>query len=168
MPNRSGVKNMADRLSQSELEQCVHALTTSACVNLRKSSRAITRWFDEELEPAGLRSTQLAILLTVAVTERPTYSRVARELVTNTSTMSRNLMILEKEGLVKTKVGRSAKHKIISLTPEGIRRVRDAIPLWARTQQAFLSQFGAERWSEFLDGLGATISSVHTASYSSE
>lgn len=157
---------MADQLSQSELDQCAQALATSACVNLRKSSRAITRWFDEELEPAGLRSTQLAILMTVAVTERPTYSRMARELVTDSSTLSRNLMLLQKEGLVKTRPGRSAKHKLVSLTPEGIRRVRQAIPLWTRTQQAFLSQFGADRWTEFLDGLGATVSSVHAATYS--
>ena len=159
---------MADQLSQSEIEQCANVLATSACVNFRKTSRAITRWFDEELEPSGLRSTQLAILLTVVAMERPTYSHVAREMATNTSTISRNLMILKKERLVETKAGRSGKHKIISLTPEGIRRVRDAIPLLARTQQEFLSQFGAERWSEFLDGLGTTISIVHAASYSTE
>ena len=159
---------MADQLSKSELEQCAHALGTSACVNLRKSSRAITRWFDEELEPAGLRSTQLAILLTVAVMDRPTYSHVARELVTDRSTLSRNLVLLQKEGLVKTRLGRSAKHKLVSLTPEGIRRVRETIPLWAATQQAFLSQFGADRWTEFLIGLAATVSSVHAATNSVE
>ena len=106
---------MAVELNQSELEQCAEALATSACVNLRKSSRVITRWFDEELEPSGLRSTQLAIMLAVAVTERPTYSRVARELVTDASTLSRNLMILEREGLVKTEAGRSGRHKLVWL-----------------------------------------------------
>ncbi|MDX1485360.1 MAG: MarR family winged helix-turn-helix transcriptional regulator [Alphaproteobacteria bacterium] len=154
---------MANRLSRVERDQCAQALATSACVNLRKSSRAITRWYDKELEPCGLRSTQLAILLNVAAVDRPTYSDVARELVTDLSTLSRNLAILEKQGLVRTEPGRDSRRKIIWLTVDGMNRIRKAIPLWARTQQAFLSQFGDKRWSEFLDGLGATISSAHDA-----
>ncbi len=63
---------MSAVLNKTERNQCAQALATSACVNLRKSSRAITRWFDEALEPCGLRSTQLAILLAVAVGDKPT------------------------------------------------------------------------------------------------
>lgn len=159
---------MADKLNGVELEQCSQALATSACVNLRKSSRAITRWFDEELEACGLRSTQFAILLTIAVVDRPTHSRVARELVMDNSTVSRNLKLLEGEGLIKSTPARSARYKIISLTPKGIERVREAIPFWARTQNAFLEQFGADRWSESLDGLAKIISSVQSITHSTD
>lgn len=159
---------MANKLTEVELEQCSQALGTSACVNMRKSARAITRWFDEELEPCGLRSTQLAIMLTIAVTERPTQTRIARQLVSEQSTVSRNLKILEDEGLIKTTAARNTRFKIISLTPKGIERVRAAIPLWARTQKAFVGQFGEDRWSDFLAGLANTLSSVRAVSLSAE
>ena len=159
---------MVGKLNKIELEQCSKALATSACVNLRKSSRAITRWFDEELEACGLRSTQLVVLFTIAVMERPTQTRVARELVTEQSSASRNLRLLESEGLVKFTASRSSNFKTISLTPKGIERIREAIPIWARTQTAFIEQFGEDRWSEFLVGLANTISSVRAVSFSAD
>ena len=157
-----------EKLTKVELEQCSQALATSACVNLRKSTRAVTRWFDEELEPCGLRSTQLAILLIIAVTERPTQSRVARDLVMDNSTVSRNLKLLEGEGLIRTTSARSSRFKIVSLTPKGMESIREAIPLWARTQKAFVAQFGEERWDDVLDSLARTISSVRVVTQSTD
>lgn len=157
---------MVEILTEVEVGQCSRALATSACVNMRKAARATTRWFDEALEPCGLRSTQLAILLIIAVTERPTQTRIARDLVTEPSTVSRNLKILESEGLIKMTAARGSRYKTISLSAKGIERIREAIPLWARTQKAFVAEFGEERWPDFLVGLAKTISSVRAATHS--
>jgi DNA-binding MarR family transcriptional regulator len=159
---------MVDKLSSVELEQCAHALATSACVNLRKSSRAVTRRFDEALEPCGLRSTQLAVLLMIAAMERPTQTRIARELVAEQSTISRNLQLLKAKGLIKTTAARSSPYQTISLTPKGVERVREAIPIWERTQNAFVKKFGESRWVESLDSLSNAISSVHATTLSTD
>ena len=60
------------------------------------------RGFDKELQSAGFSSTQLARMLTIAVPNKPTYIRLAREMAMENSTLSRNLKNLEDEGLVKT------------------------------------------------------------------
>ena len=159
---------MADKLTKVELDQCAQALGACACVNLRKSSRAVTRLFDEELEACGLRSTQLTILLTIAALERPTQTRIARELVAEQSTISRNLKILSGEGLIKTTAVRGTPYRTISLTPKGIKRIREAIPIWTRTQQAFVEKFGQKQWAASLDSLSKAVSSVHAIERSTD
>ena len=121
----------------------------------------MTRWFDKELQSVGFSSTQVALMLTIAVLNKPTYARAGREMAMEKSTLSRNLIVLEQEGLVRTAPVRGSRQKTVSLSAKGIRAIREAIPVWAGAQEAFVAQFGADRWPEFLDGLEATISNVH-------
>src|SRR5215475_8470111 len=82
-----------------------------ACFNLRKASRTVTQLFDQILAPCGLRSTQLTILLAAKVLGPCGLARLARELVMDRSTITRNLLPLVKAGYLKVtgRNGRSGK-----------------------------------------------------------
>jgi hypothetical protein len=70
-----------------DLELCAQAAASCACFNFRKASRAVTQRFDELLQPTGLRSTQLVVLIAVAVSDSPGVATLARALVMDRSTL---------------------------------------------------------------------------------
>ena len=74
---------------------------TCACFNFRKASRSVTQLFDQILAPTGLRSTQLVILMTGQLLGPSSIARLARELVMDRSTLTRNLKPLLNLGMLQ-------------------------------------------------------------------
>ena len=66
----SGAAYEKDRLSP---ELCGEVLRSCGSFNLRRASRAATRLYDEILQPTGLRSTQIVVMVALAM-ERATSS----------------------------------------------------------------------------------------------
>ena len=67
---------------------------TSECfaTAARKASRRLSQFYDEALEPSGLRSTQYAILAELARSgEPPTLAELASALVSDRSAVGHNL-----------------------------------------------------------------------------
>ncbi len=137
-------------------------MAAAACpsFNLRKGARAVSRVFDEALQPCGLRSGQLVILLSVGALGEPTYSRLARDLVMDTSTIARSLRPLEREGLIELVAGLDRRRKTVRLTVEGAERIRQAVPLWSKAQARFNERVGEERWTRMFEDLGQMLESV--------
>jgi len=146
-----------DLLSAEEVALCEQAAAICPSANLRKASRAVSRFFDEALQPVGLRSGQLAMLMTIGVLAQPTYGQLARELVMDTSTIARSLRPLEREGLIELVPGPDRRRKSVQLTEDGAERIRMAVPVWEKAQQRFLDVVGAKNWDRLLDGLNATL-----------
>src|SRR5215469_6523803 len=76
-----------------------------ACHKVRMAARAVTRAYDDALRPVGLRATQLAVLVAIAVEGAMSITALAKFMIMDRSTLTRNLRPLEQEGLVA--VGRS-------------------------------------------------------------
>jgi DNA-binding MarR family transcriptional regulator len=131
-----------------DLELCARAAESCACFNLRKASRAVTQAFDEALQPTGLRSTQLVVLLAAALFEQASVSHLARELVLDRTTLTRNLRPLTASGLVRLSAGRDAREKQVELTAKGRRTLARALPVWAAAQRKFVDHVGTERWDQ--------------------
>lgn len=148
---------MSRPASQLDLEKCVQAATTCACFNFRKASRAVTQLFDNALQPTGLRSTQLVILIAAAVFDALAVSRMAKELVMDRSTLTRNLRPLERRGLVRLTPGKDVRTRLVELTPAGRVALAEALPHWESAQQRFQQRLGHARWEELLASLGATV-----------
>jgi hypothetical protein len=83
------------------------AQESSRCVsfNIRKATRAVTHLYDERLRPFGLRSTQLPILGTTLILEPVTVTRLTEVTVTDRTTMTRNLRLLEQQGPIRVDNG---------------------------------------------------------------
>jgi DNA-binding MarR family transcriptional regulator len=112
---------------------------------MRKASRRLTQLYDEALEPCGLRSTQLAILVELArhTTTFPTMLELARSLVIDRSALGHNLKPLERDGLVALEEGDAdRRRRHIRLTAKGKVKLAEGVPLWAKAQERFDQVFG--------------------------
>jgi DNA-binding MarR family transcriptional regulator len=70
------------------------------CYNLRKTSRAITQFYDKMLEPSGLAITQFGLLVAISISKSPTITKLANEMIIDRTTLIRNLSIFQQKGLV--------------------------------------------------------------------
>lgn len=128
------------------------AVTACAVMNLRQATRVITAFFDAELRPTGLRATQLNILMAIEVAGAATVTGLAEILAMERTTMTRNLQLLRRKGLIE---GNG-----IVLTARGRRAAAKALPHWERAQAAVVDTLGEKRWRVVLHELAAAKATV--------
>jgi DNA-binding MarR family transcriptional regulator len=146
-----------------DLQLCAAARETCTANNLRKATRAVTSLFDDALRPAGLRISQLSILIALALAEEATVSKLAGLLALERTTMTRNLAPLERRGLVETVAGADARHRVLRLTAKGKAALARALPVWKRVQDRVVAGLGDTRWKALLQGLRATVALARRA-----
>ena len=140
---------------EADRRQWKRVAAECACVNVRKTARAVTQFFDGVLGPSGLRATQFTVLVAVALADPPTMTRIASALVMDQSTLTRNLRLLELAGMVKTAGGKDRRTRFVTLTPHGRDRLTAALPLWEQAQHQVVRRVGGARWHDILQELSA-------------
>ena len=148
------------RIADTELRAFEKAAQVCACANIRKLSRAVTQLFDQSLEPSGLRSTQLIILLEIAVARSATVPGLARRLVMDRSTLTRNLGPLVKRGLLKIDAIEGGRGQSYALGPKGMKALKAAVPLWEGAQARFVETLGDRQWRALVAGLSAAVNAA--------
>jgi DNA-binding MarR family transcriptional regulator len=119
------------------------------CLAFRQAARHVTQFYDQFLAPTGLRTTQFSILAKLRRRGPLTINALAEDLVMDRTTLGRNILPLEREGLIAVVKGRSDRRsKELHLTDAGVTRLRAAVKGWARAQARFESVFGGKRASE--------------------
>src|SRR5215467_9693068 len=78
----------------------LHGTGHCAAFNFRRTARAVTRLYDEALQPTGIRSTQFAILVGLKKAEPVPVGALGRMLGIDRTTMTRSLRLLKTEGLL--------------------------------------------------------------------
>ena len=131
-----------------------------ACGNLRGAARAITQFYDEALQPVGLRATQYSLLTAVVLLGRPTLTTMAEVLVMDRTTLTRNLQLLEQQGFIEVVAGDDRRTREVSLTDKGRNAVLQGFPLWQRAQAQVVQGLGEERFESLLRDLSAVVSIV--------
>ena len=119
-------------------EECLAMGMTCACYNLRRASRAVTQVFDAYFDAIGLKATQFTVLAALAYESegRPTVSHLADVLVLEQSSLSRNLAVLQKQGLVRLVAGDDKRERIVMLTRAGRIALTRGYPVWQEAQSA--------------------------------
>ena len=138
-------------LAESKAGECV-------CGSLRRAARAVTQLYDEALRPTGLRITQLGILGATIAMEPITISRLAEATVTDRTTLTRNLKLLEKQGLIRVNSGNDRREREVTLTDRGREAVVKVYPLWQKAQRHVVKSLGEERWKALRQELSAVVS----------
>ncbi len=128
-----------------------------ACLNLRKANRALTRFYDRFLSPAGIRVTQLPILTTVASAGPVTIAQLANLTVMDQSTLTRNLKFLKDRQLIRVRPGRDKRVREVSLTQGGAQMIRQAHPLWQEAQSRIGEEIGPPRLQQLVALSAVTI-----------
>jgi DNA-binding MarR family transcriptional regulator len=116
------------------------------CLALRQAARHVSQSYDALLAPSGLRTTQFSILAKLKQHGALTINALAALLVMDRTTLGRNILPLERDGLIAIAPGRADRRsKQLVLTPAGTARLRTAGKLWSAAQNQFASAFGAKR-----------------------
>lgn len=125
------------------------------CFNTRRAARAVTEFYDRVLQPSGVGAAQFTLLGAIAMLGPGPISRLADNMALDRTTLTRNLKLLQKQGLIGTEPGEDRRERVVSLTEEGEAAFERAKPLWQQAQSHIESEFGAERWRRLQEDLTA-------------
>ena len=128
-----------------------------ACFNLRKAARAVTQLYDDALRPTGLRSTQFSMLVLLRLMGAVSITKLAEEAVTDRTTLTRNLDLLQRDGLVRIRPGEDARVREVELTRAGVAKLEEAFPRWQEAQRLVARELGADRLDRMLADLSTAV-----------
>lgn len=117
--------------------ECADMSVQCACHNLRRASRAMTQLFDSYFDEIGLKATQFTVLAALAWSEgRPMpIGELASILVLDQSSLSRNLAVLERLGLLQLEASPAdRRERIVHLTRAGRASLARGFPIWKKAQ----------------------------------
>jgi DNA-binding MarR family transcriptional regulator len=118
--------------------------TPCICGRLRRTSRALTRLYDEALAPVGVTVTQFSVMRTLSRLERPTLIELAEATAHEKSALWRTLQPLVKKGWIDAVSDKGERGQRLSVTAPGLEKLADAMPHW-RAAQARVSETLGDR-----------------------
>jgi len=130
------------------------------CFNLRRAARAVTQMYDAALRSGGLRATQFTVLTGVVKAGPVPLTRLADLLFLERTTLTRNLRLLEKAGLVVSEPGPDRRERLLSATDEGKKRFQEALTLWHEAQASLVENLGKAEWTGLLGHLDGLIAAL--------
>jgi DNA-binding MarR family transcriptional regulator len=115
------------------------------CFAARQAARDISKLYDHHLSTAGITVTQFSILVFLDEAPGMTMNELAKAMVMDRTTLIRNLKPLQREGFLQSAPSEANGRQLaLSLTRDGERKLKEAMPLWELAQAAFESQVGAK------------------------
>jgi DNA-binding MarR family transcriptional regulator len=139
------------------------------CLAVRQAARQVTQFYDQYLAPSGLRATQFAILAKLKRLGPMTIKALAADLVMDRTTLGRNILPLQRDGLIAVVKGSTdRRRKELRMTEAGAECLRTAVEGWVEAQAQFEAVFGAERAAELRALLHAVAASDLTAAVPTE
>ena len=138
-----------------------HADQPVDCVSyrLRRAARKAARFYDTALRPSGLRNTQFSLLGALDVLGETSIGDLSEEFAIDATTLTRNLEILVRRGLVENIAAEDARVRNVRLTNLGKETYDQAVPLWREAQRHVLEALEPKRWT----GLRAQLRQIEAA-----
>ena len=124
-----------------------------ACFNSRKAARAITKFYDDMLAPSGLKATQLTMLGAISILGTAQMSELASLVALDKTTLTRNLKLLQSDGLIAIAAGLDRRARVVRLTRTGTDTLERALPFWREAQQRMVEHLGESRWRRLVADL---------------
>jgi DNA-binding MarR family transcriptional regulator len=126
---------------QPNLAECMECL----CLASRRTARRITRSFDRELRPYGLRATQFTVLVMLSLRGAMTIGELAEALGAERTTLTRNLALIEGAAWVKIRPAEDdARSRVVTVTDKGRAVVARAFPAWRKAQDSTAAAIGSD------------------------
>jgi DNA-binding MarR family transcriptional regulator len=134
------------------------------CFVVRSAARHVTQLYDQFLAPVGLHVTQFSILAKLKRLGPTTINALAKEMVMDRTTLGRNVLPLERDGLIKIEASATdGRAKQLHLTKAGEKRLLAGREAWTQAQARFDDRFGAKRAADFRTMLRAVVASDFVA-----
>lgn len=121
---------------QDDFTQCM-------VLNTRMAARAVTRRADKKLRPFGVTAAQFTILTSLLSRPNRSVTELAHDIAMDRTTLSRNLDLLERKGIVRASDAEKGNGRICALSQDGDALVDSMLPVW-REWQAELREILAQ------------------------
>jgi DNA-binding MarR family transcriptional regulator len=121
------------------------------CANFRRTSRALTQLYENALRPVGLRGTQFTILQALTLAGEVTQSQLGKMLVIDSTTLTRTLRIMAREGWIAERRGKDRRERWLRLAKSGESHFKRALPAWEKVQARLRRQLGEPAWKNLLE-----------------
>jgi DNA-binding MarR family transcriptional regulator len=133
------------------------------CFVVRSAARHVTQLYDQFLAPVGLHVTQFSILAKLERLGAMTINALAKEMVMDRTTLGRNSLPLERDGLIRIDASATdGRARELHLTKAGEKHLLAGREAWAKAQARFDDRFGAKRAADFRAMLRAVVASDFT------
>jgi len=140
--------NRADThyMAMKEMNASDFETISQRCVafRTRKAARVVTRLYDEALRPSDLKITQFTLLVAIKVAAPESITELADILGLERTTLTRNLSVLERSGLIDVSDEDKSRSRTMVVTKKGLERLGAAYPLWEEAQKKVESSLDDE------------------------
>jgi DNA-binding MarR family transcriptional regulator len=119
-------------------------------LNLRRTTRLVTTFYDFILRPSGLRITQFTVLASIAYEKEPSITDLARITDIDRTTLQRSLEILNRDGLIRIEKKDTGNVRSVFLTKKGESKLSEGIELWKEAQNSLTENLGKIKLRETL------------------
>lgn len=113
---------------------------------VRRAARALGQRYDAALAPHALTHPQFSLLSVLASLGLRSLGELAAVSTTDRTTLTRNLGLLERQGLVEGRPGRDKRTRRFVLTPKGRKLQAAAKPAWLEVQTEMHGLLGKARF----------------------
>lgn len=130
-------------------EQTLPALPCM-CGNFRRTARALSQMYEGAIRPFGLRSTQHTILQALSRTGEVTQQQLGRILAMDSTSLTRTLAVMLREGWLTQRRGEDRRERWIGLAPAGEKLLNTVTPAWEKVQARLRRELGPQAWNDLM------------------
>jgi len=112
------------------------------CYRLRQAARLVSRTYDRLLAPCGINIGQFGLLVTLSGMEGESITKLAGVLQMERTTLTRNLLPLQRLGYLAVERGPDKRARALHLTEAGTAALAAAKPKWRSAQRRLERQLG--------------------------
>ena len=121
-------------------------IDSCAGINVRLAARRITWFLEERMRGTALNIAQFGLMTHIAAAPDDTIGALAERCGLDQSTLSRNLRLLERDGLVEIVTAeKDLRRRAVWLTEKGASRLEAAMPVWRAAHAALAALIRPEQ-----------------------
>ncbi len=155
-PTKGKEGNSSSGLDPRAFAEC----SECTCFNLRKATRVVTQLYDDRMRSSGLRGTQFALLVHAHAMGPVALTKLAEAMVTDRTTLARNLEPLEKNGFIEVEDGEDRRTRIVDITEKGRAKLAEAFPAWKKAQDEIKKMMGQDKWLSMMSQVSLLVDQI--------
>ena len=113
-------------------------------VRVRMLNRLVTRVYDDQLRPYGIRFSQMNILTLISLHGQIQPAEIGRILSLEKSTLSRNVRLMEENGWIDSSPVSTGNGQVLELSSPGRALYRKASTAWNQAQDHLSELLGSQ------------------------
>jgi len=132
-----------------------------ACATLRRTARLVSQMYEEAIRPTGVTGPQFTLLQALKFAPGLSQNQLANVLGMDSTTLTRSLALLRKQGWIRSTPGSDRRALRLSLTHAGEKQYDRVLPYWESAQKRLKRALGDRNWNQLLAALVHTTELLH-------